>query len=304
MENLIIRTPLIPFGCSRDASLACEIYLKPESLQMLGSYKIRGIVNVIKEADPAILKHGLSAASAGNMAQAIAYMAKTLQIPSKIFIPDSAPTIKKENILKLGAQLIEMPYQAVWEIVRNNLPPEQKGVFVHPVYNASLIKGYGTIAEEIIEDLPEVDAIIIPFGVGGLSIGVATALQKLKKDISIYTCEPETASPMKKSLEANSPCSMTRLASFVDAIGTPEVLPEVYKILKPLLKDSLVISIADIKKALKLLLLQTKLVCEGAAACSLAAGLYLAERNVYRKIVCILSGGNISNEVLLDILRE
>lgn len=296
MEKLILRTPLIPFSNE-------QIYLKPENLQMFGSYKIRGIVSLIADADPTLLKEGLSAASAGNMAQAVAYVAQKLNIPCRIFIPDSAPQVKKEMIIKLKAELIELPFQDVWAMVRGDRKPPEKGIFIHPAYNDSLRKGYSSIAHEIIEDMPQTDAIVIPFGVGGLSLGIGMAMRKLKPDIAIYTCEPETAAPLKKSLSKGQALSVERIPSFVDAIGTSEVLPWVYKQLAPILKDSIVVSLNEIRLAMKSLLFNNKMICEGAAGCSLAAAIRLAETGKHEKIACIISGGNVSPDVLASITK-
>lgn len=301
MKNLITRTPLLPFN-SHESSHS-QIFLKPENLQLLGSYKMRGIVNVINEANPAHLAHGLSAASAGNMAQAVAHVAKKLNIPCKIYLPDTAPNVKREMILQLAAEIIELPYQAVWDIVAGRqLSPDDGTLFIHPAYNPSLLRGYSSIAHEIIQDMPDLDAIIIPFGVGGLSIGVGTAIRELKPDVAIYTSEPETAAPLKRSLANGQASSVQRLPSFIDAIGTPEVLPGVYQTLAPIIKDSLVVSINEIKSALSRLLMNNKLLCEGAGACSAAAAIKLAELGNYKKIVAILSGGNLSPIVLKEVL--
>ncbi|MBN9231540.1 MAG: hypothetical protein BGO90_01180 [Legionella sp. 40-6] len=296
IKSSIITTPLIPFY---EGNYSTRIYLKPENLQVLGSYKIRGIAQVIEDADPETLPWGLSCASAGNMAQALAYAAKILKIPCKIFIPDTAPLLKKERICALGAQLIELPYQEIWQMVHENTRTHNNGLFIHPAYNSSLLKGYATIAEEIIDEMPDLDAIVIPFGVGGLSIGVGSAIRKLKADIAIYTCEPETAAPLKQSLLAKKPSKVNRIPSFVDAIGTPEVLPGVYDVIKEIIRDSLVIDLKKIHYMMNKLLTGNKLLCEGAAACSAAAAVQLAQQTDYKKIVCILSGGNVPLELVI-----
>ena len=302
-NDLLVRTPLIPFQ-TWDMALESKIYLKPENLQLLGSYKIRGIAQVIKAAEPMRLQHGLSAASAGNMAQAVAYAARELGIPCQIFVPDTAPIVKKIMIQKLGAELIALPFEQVWAYVRGDQTVSNQSLFIHPAFNEDLLKGYETIANEIMTDLPDADAIIIPFGVGGLSIGIGRAIHRMNQTIAIYTCEPETAAPMKASLKLGRAVKIQRTSSFVDAIGTNEVLPPVFERLAPLLRDSLVLSLSEIKYALSLLLMRHKLVCEGAAASSLAAALSLARENKHRKIVCVLSGGNIAMDILRERLQE
>lgn len=299
LEKFIIRTPLIPFHTA-DFEIQSRIYLKPENLQLLGSYKIRGIVSVLKECEEHFLQSGLAVASAGNMALAIAFLAQQLKIPCRIYVPESAPQTKLLAIQKCGAEIIRLKYDDVWQIVNGNIQLPDDRIFIHPACNASLLKGYSTIASEVIDDMPDADAIVIPFGVGGLSLGISHAMHKIKPHLAIYTCEPETASPFKSSLQLSKPISIERVPSFVDAIGTPEVLPQVFHQLAPIVNDSLVIPLHDIRQALRDLYFNNKLVCEGAAACSLAAAIQLAKLGKYQKIVCILSGGNID----IDVLNE
>lgn len=302
LEKLIIRTQLIPYH-TNDLNIRSSIYLKPENLQMFGSYKIRGIMSVLKESDILSLATGLSVASAGNMAQPVAFAAQRLKVPCRIYVPETAPQTKLLAIQKLGAEIIRLPYEEVWKIVRGDSEVTNAGIFIHPALNVSLLKGYSDIAHEIIEDMPDVDAIVIPFGVGGLSLGIARVVHQFNPNIAIYTCEPETASPLKASLQLNKPVSIDRIPSFVDAIGTPEVLPAVFHQLAPLINDSLVVTLNEIKQALKSLF-AIKLVCEGAAACSFAAATQLAELGRYQKIACILSGGNIDMGVLKESITS
>lgn len=294
-DKYVLRTPLIPFYVVDDA-LRANIFLKPENLQVFGSYKIRGIVSVVTSSREAHLRKGLMAASAGNMAQAVAFVARQLQVPCRIFIPDTAPQVKQEMIKSLDAELISMPFAELWKLVRGDEMVTEDGVFIHPAFNDALLAGYAGIASEIMADLPDVDAVIIPFGVGGLSIGVGTAIKRAMPDIAVYTCEPETAAPLKQSLTLGRAAAVNRIPSFVDAIGTPEVLPRVYELLAPVVSDSLVVSLDAAMQAIQILLRRHKLLCEGAAGCSLAAAMQLARENKHRNIVCILSGGNIAME--------
>lgn len=299
IQEYVIRTPLL---LSNVLDRKVEIYLKPENLQPFGSYKIRGIAALIAGSSHDKLNEGIYAASAGNMAQAAAFAALKLNIPCTIYLPDTAPEIKKSMIRQLAATIVEMPYQQVWGMVSGEVSPSEQGVFIHPAYNQLLRKGYASIASEIITDLPEIDAIIIPFGVGGLSIGVGQEIKRLLPNVDVYTCEPETASPLRDSLLMGCAMKIQRHHSFVDAIGTPEVLSGVFDLLAPIVKDSIVVKIDDIRIALRQLLLQQKIVCEGAAACAYAAALKLANDGKYKKIVAILSGGNITEKVLLDLV--
>jgi len=291
-----IVTPLLPLYDYQQQATKPTIYLKAENLQPFGSYKIRGIANVFKSVPIDILKHGVSAASAGNMGQSLAYMAKAANIPCTIYVPEQTPSIKKSRIKALGATLIELPFDELWQYITNPPLNRDKGLFIHPIFTKELLEGYQDIAKELIQQLPEVDAVVVPLGIGGLSIAICNSLQKLKPDVAVYTCEPETASPMHVALAHGSPVKTAMKASFVDAIGTPEVLPEVYRQLESKLSASIVVSIAQAKEAISLLLNNNKLLCEGAAGCSVAAGKILSEQGQYQAIACILTGGNLDHK--------
>lgn len=297
-NNGIIRTPLLPFY-SEQHQVKAAIYLKPENLQAFGSYKIRGIDAVFKNTPVTQIKHGVAAASAGNMGQAIAFMARKINIPCTIYVPDSTPAIKKDRIHNLGAKLVELPFEELWKFITH--PPlcsPDTPVFIHPFFTESLLLGYECIAEEIIADLPELDAIVIPIGIGGLALAISRALKKLKPDVAIFTCESETAAPFKAALQNNKSIRIKTTQSFVDAIGTPEILPQIFNLLAPAVVDSEVVSLVDIQNALRMLLINNKVLCEGAAACSLAAAINIAKRTSYQNIVSILTGGNLASDYI------
>lgn len=300
IQDYVIRTPLIR---SNLQDTKTQLFLKPENLQCFGSYKIRGIASLVDNLNQDQLMAGIYAASAGNMAQAAAFAALKLNIPCTIYLPETAPDIKKTMIKQLGAHIVEMPYQQVWGMVRGDVSHDAHGIFIHPAFNEQLRKGYATISTEILTDLPEVDAIVIPFGVGGLALGIGMEIKRLRADVTIYTCEPETAAPLKMSLNAGRAMAVNRQHSFVDAIGTPEVLADVFELITPIVTDSIVVSLSEISDALRALMLQKKLVCEGAAACAYAAGLKLVSMGKYRNIVCILSGGNLAEEIIKQMLN-
>ncbi len=302
LKSSIIRTPLLKY-LGNHSHLIGEIYLKPENLQTFGSFKIRGIASVIDAYPAECLQYGLAAASAGNMGQVIAFVAHQLKIPCQIFVPETTPNIKKEKIKQFGAQLIEKPFEEIWDIVEGNIPITEK-LFIHPVFCQELLKGYESIAKEIIEDLPDLDAIVIPIGVGGLSIAVARVIYTYNPNIAIYTCEPETAAPLNASLKQGKPVIVSRQPSFVDAIGSPTVLPFVFDQLASIIRDSLVVNTNHSKKAFIDLLLLNKLLCEGAAACSLAASLDLLAQQKHQKIVCLLTGGNVATQTIQSLIDE
>ena len=291
----VLKTPLIPFlSHSMDNA---SIYLKAENLQPLGSFKIRGIHALFNTTPHEQFKKGIAAASAGNMGQSIALMAQVHRIPCKIVVPDTTPDIKKDKIRALGASLEELPMSELWKLITH--PPQRLNgmYFVHPFYTSALLTGYEDIAKEIVIDLPDVDAVVVPIGIGGLAIAIARAFKKLKPDTAIYLCEPETAAPFKASLLEKRATKIHIQPSMIDAIGAPETLPEVYSLLAPLVTDSEVVTIADAKKALYQLF-NHKLICEGASACALAAAIQIAKHSRHKKIVSILTGGNLSSEYM------
>jgi threonine dehydratase len=302
LKRSIVRTPLLEYFGNHAHKIG-KIYLKPENLQAFGSFKIRGIASVIDAYPAERLQHGLAAASAGNMGQVIAFAAQQLNIPCQIFVPDTTPDIKKEKIKQFGAHVIEQPFEQIWDIIEGHNPATDK-LLIHPVFCQELLTGYEAIAKEIIEDLPDLDAIVIPMGVGGLSIAMARVISAYNPHIAIYTCEPETAAPLHASLKQGKPVVVSRQSSFVDAIGSPTVLPFVFDQLAPIIRDSVVVSTNHSKKAFIDLLILNKLLCEGASACSLAASVSLLAQQKHQKIVCLLTGGNLATHTIKSLIDE
>jgi threonine dehydratase len=291
---MILRSPLIA------AHGIPGVFLKAENLQPFGSYKIRGIDYLVKHTPSELLKNGLCAASAGNMAQAVAFVARERGLRCKVFLPDSAPEVKKNAIRELGAEIVELPFQEVWALVRGDSKIPCEGIFIHPALTPLLLKGYESLAEEIIDDLPMLDALVVPFGVGGLTTALARVMKRRKPQAKVYACEPETAAPLHFSLLAKRPVSIQRIPSFIDAIGTPEVLPAVFDEISQLVSESLVVSLEQARKAIHWLYSQHHLVCEGASGVSLAAAERLVKNGRHQKVVAVLSGGNISPSELTN----
>ncbi|MGE0172476.1 MAG: pyridoxal-phosphate dependent enzyme [Oligoflexales bacterium] len=295
--NLILRTPLLRLSHNSGG----KVFLKPENLQPFGSYKLRGVLSAVEAASREQIQAGLYAASAGNMAQSVAFAAQSLNVKCEIFVPDTAPEIKKAAIRRLGARVVELPFDKVWEMVRvKSFDTIPNGLFIHPAFTPGLREGYGAIAAEILEERPSIDAVVVPFGVGGLTLGIGEALKRLKPDVELYACEPETAAPLAASMAHGKPMRIERIPSFVDAIGTPEVLPEVFEKVHKMVKASLVVSLEEVRQAIGLLAYQQKLICEGAAGAALAASLKLMREYPEKEIACILTGGNLALDVLYD----
>jgi threonine dehydratase len=293
-----IRTPVVRLNVD-DAP--AEIYLKLENLQPIGSFKLRGAGNAMALASREQLAKGVYTASAGNMAQGVAWNARRLGIPCTVIVPDHAPETKLAAITRLGAQIIKVPFEAWWQVIVTHRYEGQEGLFVHPVSDPAVMAGNGTIGLEILDDLPDVDAVIIPYGGGGLSSGIASAIRTLKPATKIYAGEVETAAPFSASLAAGAPQNIRYTPSFVDGIGSGGVLAEMWPLVSQLLDGSLVVSLAEVAAAIRLLIERNRVVAEGAGATSVAAA--LAGKAGSGKVVCVVSGGNIDAEKLVKILK-
>jgi len=297
ISGKVTRTPLLRFYYD---DFPGEIYLKPENLQPIGSFKLRGAGNAMAVADSSLLKEGVYTASAGNMAQGVAWNARMLNIPCTVIVPDHAPQTKLDAITRLDAKFIKIPFNEWWEVIMTRQFPGINGLFIHPVADPNVIAGNGTIGLEILEDLPEVDAVIVPYGGGGLISGIASAIKSLKPGVKIYASEVETAAPLAPSLEAGMPVKVEYTPSFVDGMGSANVLPEMWPLVSRLVDNSIVLTLKQIADAIKLLVERNRIIAEGAGGSSLAAA--LTGKGGTGKIVCVISGGNIDAEKLIRIL--
>jgi threonine dehydratase len=298
IEDIAIRTPLVRLEVQDSPA---EIFLKLENLQPIGSFKIRGSGNAMKIASREALSKGVLTASAGNMAQGVAWNARRLGIPCTVVVPEHAPETKLAAVRRLGATIIKVPFDEWWQILITGKYQNSEALFIHPVSNPDVIAGNGTIGLEILEDLPGVDTILIPYGGGGLSSGIASAIRALKPNTKIFACEVETAAPLSASLKAGEPRSINYKASFVDGIGGKTVLAEMWPMVSELLDGSIVMPIDSVATAIRLLVDRIHVVAEGAGATPVAAA--LSGKAGSGKIVCVVSGGNIDSHVLAEILK-
>jgi threonine dehydratase len=299
IRNIAIRTPLIRMNID-DAP--AEIFLKLENLQPIGSFKLRGSGNAIQMATREMLSDGVFTASAGNMAQGVAWNARRMGIPCTVVVPDHAPETKLAAIRRLGGTIIKVPFDEWWQVLLTRKFEGCKGLFVHPVSDPAVIAGNGTIGLEILEDLPDVGTVLIPYGGGGLSSGIASAIRALKPATKIFACEVETASPLSVSLEAGEPRTVNYTASFVDGIGGKSILTEMWPMVRDLLDGSLVMPLTAVASAIRLLAERNHVVAEGAGATPVAAA--LSGNAGSGKIVCVVSGGNIDPAILARILNN
>ena len=298
-----VRTPLIrldlPDGSAESLALhGAELYLKLEVLQPIGSFKLRGAYNVVRQLTPAQLENGVWTVSAGNAAQGVAFAARKVGARCSVMVMDTAPETKIRAIERLGASIVRATYDECWRTVESHGSDRMTGHFVHPFDDDQFIAGNATVGLEILEDLPDVDAIVAPIGGGGLLAGIAAAVRELKPGTRIYAAEPETAAPLSASLAAGRPVHFDHWeASFVDGAGGKSVLPTMWPLLSSL-SGSLVASLADVALAMKLVAERTHVIAEGAAGCAIAAALSGRASSQARpggrgKVVAVVSGGNI-----------
>lgn len=297
IKDAAIRTPLVRLNVD-DAP--ADIYLKLENLQPIGSFKIRGASNAMALASADDLARGVYTASAGNMAQGVAWNARRLGVSCHVVVPDHAPQTKLDAITRLGGEIIKVSFDEWWQIIVTHRYAGLDGFFIHPVSDPAVMAGNGTIGLEIVDDLPDLDTVIIPYGGGGLSSGIASAIRALKPDTKIYACEVETAAPLAPSLATGTLQEVEYTPSFVDGIGSGGVLPDMWALVSQLLDGSLVMSLDEISAAIRLLLERNRVLAEGAGATSVAAA--LSGKAGGGKVVCIISGGNIDTAKVLEIL--
>jgi threonine dehydratase len=282
-----LRTPLVRLNAEGPA----EIHLKLENLQPIGSFKIRGAVNAMAQLASEELRRGVLTASAGNMAQGVAWAARRAGVPCTVIAPDTAPETKVRAVERLGGRVIKAPFERWWQTFEERAYPGVDAVFVHAFDDLNVMAGNGTIGLEILEDLPDVDAIVVPWGGGGLACGIAAAVRARQPSCSVYAAEVETAAPLAASLAAGAPQSVEYRPSFVDGIGSRMVFPQMLRRASGRIQGSLVASLAEVASALRLLAERNRVIAEGAAACAVAGA--LAGRAGPGKVVCIVSGGNI-----------
>ena len=293
-----MRTPLLRLPVDSPA----EIFLKLETLQPIGSFKLRGAGNAMARAGAEKLSGGVYTASAGNMAQGVAWNARRLGVPCTVIVPEHAPQSKLAAIERLGGRIVKVPFERWWQVLVEHHYPGIEGLFIHPVADPAVIAGNGTIGLEILEDLPDADTVLVPFGGGGLSCGIACAVRSLRPSARVFACEVATAAPLSASLAAGRPVAVDYEPSFVDGIGGRSVLPEMWPLASSLLSGSIVVSLEEIAAAIALLAGRARVVAEGAGAASVAAA--LRPGGEFRgKVVCVVSGGNIDPEKLSVILR-
>jgi threonine dehydratase len=291
-----LRTPQVRLNWP---AAPADIYLKLENIQPIGSFKIRGAANAMARLSDEQLRRGVLTASAGNMAQGVAWRAREMGVPCTVVAPDTAPAVKVEAIERLGGRVISVPFERWWQTFQERAYPGVDAVFLHAFDDPDVMAGNGTIGLEILEDLPEVDAVVIPWGGGGLTCGIATAVRALRAGCRPYAAEVATAAPLTASLAAGSAVVVDYQPSFVDGIGSKTVFPQMLACARALIDGSLVADLAEVAAAVRLLAERNRVIAEGAGACPVACA--LAGKAGGGKVVCVVSGGNIDLKTLCKI---
>lgn len=295
-----IRTPLVRLQYD-DAP--AEIYLKLENLQPIGSFKIRGAYNAVRMLAPSQRGPGVWTVSAGNAAQGVALAARKAGVPCRVLVMDTAPSTKLDAVRRLGAEVVKAPFDECWKALGERSHPAMTGTFVHPFEDDAFIAGNATAGLEILEELPEVDAVVAAFGGGGLSCGIASALHARKPGVKVFAAEPETAAPLARSFAAGSAQEFPDWkASWVDGCGGRSVFPRMWALAQHLLEGSVVSPLEDIRRAMKLAAERNHVIAEGAGACAVAAA--LSGSCGHGKVVAVVSGGNIDLDRFSELVSR
>ena len=320
IAGVAVHTPLLPFcpavapapGRARSA----EVFLKCEHRQPVRAFKIRGAASAMLGAPRSALDRGVWTASAGNMAQGVAYVARALGVPCRVVVPDHAPRAKLDAIAALGAEYVKVPFDAWWQAMLAHAHPGMDGLMIHPFADAAVMAGNGTIGLELAEDASDLDAVLVPWGGGGLALGIAAALRDVSPGTKIYAVEVETAAPLTASFAAGRPVAVTRTPTWIDGMGSDRVSAEMWPLVPGLIAGTVVVTVKQVASALRVVYETTGDVVEGAGAAAVAAAM---DGVVYdapgtdsapaprlldaRRVACIISGGNIDREVAERILN-
>jgi len=291
-------TPLV--GCDI-APPGKTIRLKLENLQPIGSFKVRPIANAVLSKNRAALRAGIYTTSSGNSALGVAWMARRLGISATAVVPANAPQAKLEKLRQLGAKIEVRANDVWWRAIEAGTLEDQEGAYIDAVRDPASLAGDATIGVEILEQWPDVEAILVPFGGGGLASGIACAVRALRPDVKVIACELSSAQPLRAAFDAGVPTPTAHDAGFVSGVGYGAVLPEMWPLLRAMIDEVLSVPLVQVAQTIKLLAENNRIVAEGAGALSVAAA--LAARYSQSNVCAVISGGNIDGNVLAAILR-
>ena len=300
IRNVATRTPLVRLR--HDAAVP-EIWLKLETLQPINAFKIRGAANAVAMLSPEERARGVWTISAGNAGQGVAYAARQAGVPCTVVVIETAPDTKVDRMRNLGAKLVKAPFDACWNAMEQRTFPGVEGTFVHPFDDHNFVAGNATIGVEILEDLPGVKTVIAGIGGGGLISGVGSSIRQLAPSVRILGAEPETAAPGAASFAAGSPQAFDKWqASFVDGAGGKSIFPRMWERMNGIVDGSIVVSLDEVKRAMKVVAEKMRVIIEGAGALPVAAA--LSGKVTEGPIVAVVSGGNIDLKKFAEIVTS
>lgn len=300
IAGTIVRTPLVRLDLGPDFP---DIRLKLENLQPINAYKLRGAVNAVALLSDAERRRGVWTISAGNAGQGVAYAARAAGVPCTVVAIETAPQSKLDRMRALGAKLVLVPYAVAWQALEDRGYPGVEGTFIHPFDDHNFIAGHATMGLEVLEDVPDVSAIVAAIGGGGLITAVASGVRALKPDVRVWGAEPETAAPLARSFAKGSPQQFPEwTATFVDGAGGKSVFPRMWQRMQPLVDGCIVVSLDQVKGAMRLMAEKTRIIAEGAGALGVAAA--LTGKAGQGPIVAIVSGGNIDLSTFFELIAE
>jgi len=299
IAGTIVRTPLIRLDLGSGFP---DVRLKLENLQPINAYKLRGAANAVALLSDAERRRGVWTISAGNAGQGVAYAARAAGVPCTVVAIETAPAAKLERMRALGATLVLVPYGRAWQALEERSYPGVTGTFIHPFDDDNFIAGHGSMGLEILEDAPDTAAIIAAIGGGGLITGVASAVKALRPEIRVWGAEPETAAPAALSFAKGSAQAFPDWkATFVDGAGGKSVFPRMWQRMQPVVDGCIVVSLDEVKGAMRLMAERVRVIAEGAGALALAAA--LTGKAGPGPVVAIVSGGNIDLAKFFELIR-
>ncbi|MGO4439350.1 threonine ammonia-lyase [Rhizobium sp. RAF56] len=294
----IPRTPLMPLALELSDR---RIFLKLETLSPIGAFKLRPALNALLSREPETLRHGVAVASSGNMAYGTAWAARALGVPMAAYMYSGAPQTKIDGVRRLGGEVRFISKETWWRYITDVERPDGPELLINPVTDQAVLDGNGSIGMEILEDLPDVDWVLTPYGGGSMTTGVASALRFLRPQTRVFAVEDENAAPVTAAIDAGRIVEIETRPSFIKSIGGPSLLPEIWPLVHPLIDGAITVSLSQVTEAMRLLFSKAKIVAEGAGAASLAAA--LASDRCKGNVVCVISGGNIDADAFGQVLR-
>lgn len=298
LRGVIARTPTVGCPAAPDDR---AVHLKLENLQPAGSFKLRPIGNAMLSRPRSALRAGVHTFSSGNSALALAWMAKRMGIAATAVVPDGAAESKLELLRSLDARIVRQPFAEWWSAVASGRGPQFESLYIDAVRDPAAFAGNGTLAAEILEEVPDVEAIFVPFGGGGLACGIANALRAAGSAVKVVVCELESAHPFKSACEAGGPVESRCDPGFVTGVGFGAVLAQMWPVASRLIGDTLTVSLSEVVDAIRLMATRHSVVAEGAGAIAVAAA--LSDRHRFRCVCAVVSGGNLDPALLAKILR-